>query len=234
MTRVLRPLTLALRGRWRRGLLWTSLLLLLAVAQGLLVLLTVSYESTRAQDQTEAAALEVAAEVKRQVTRAIQDLQPLTWPAIDGLEWGVRADQLLQARRELLRVETRGLQGAVLLLAETRFGPPPFAWVKRSDMGPEIETACAVARRTAAPAFTRSYYVPFEGGTGFGGDGPVRAAAKRRPGRGLSGDHLVAAAVAGGGPGCGVLRALRTLLRRQRRLPSGARRYGAGRGRLRG
>ena len=167
MTRVLRPLTLALRGRWRRGLLWTSLLLLLAVAQGLLVLLTVSYESTRAQDQTEAAALEVAAEVKRQVTRAIQDLQPLTWPAIDGLEWGVRADQLLQARRELLRVETRGLQGAVLLLAETRFGPPPFAWVKRSDMGPEIETACAVARRTAAPAFTRSYYVPFEGGTGL-------------------------------------------------------------------
>ena len=88
MTRVLRPLTLALRGRWRRGLLWTSLLLLLAVAQGLLVLLTVSYESTRAQDQTEAAALEVAAEVKRQVTRAIQDLQPLTWPAIDALEWG--------------------------------------------------------------------------------------------------------------------------------------------------
>ncbi len=65
---------LPLRSRWRRGLLWTSLLL--AVAQGLLVLLTVSYESTRAQDQTEAAALEVAAEVKRQVTRAMQDLQP--------------------------------------------------------------------------------------------------------------------------------------------------------------
>ncbi|MFN9279432.1 MAG: hypothetical protein ACK6DW_06785, partial [Betaproteobacteria bacterium] len=51
---------LPLRGRWRRTVLWASLLLLLAVAQGLLVLLTVSYESSRAQDQAEAMALEAA------------------------------------------------------------------------------------------------------------------------------------------------------------------------------
>jgi two-component system sensor histidine kinase DctS len=157
---------LPLRGRWRRTVLWASLLLLLAVAQGLLVLLTVSYESSRAQDQAEAMALEAAAEVKRQVTRGMQDLQPLTWPAIGSLEWEVRAEQLLASRRELLRLETRSLQGAIERVSETRFGPPPFAWFKRSDMGPEIDTACSVARRTAAPAFTRSYYVPYEGGLG--------------------------------------------------------------------
>lgn len=158
---------LPLRGRWRRTLLWASLLLLLAVAQGLLVLLTVSYEASRAQDQAEAMALEAGAEVKRQVTRGMQDLQPLTSPAISGPEWELRAQQLLQGRRELLRLETRSLQGAIERVSDTPFGPPPFAWFKRSDSGPEIDTACAVARRTAAPAFTRSYYVPFEGGTGL-------------------------------------------------------------------
>ncbi|MEI8265736.1 MAG: ATP-binding protein [Betaproteobacteria bacterium] len=166
MTPVRPRWVLPLRGRWRRTLLWASLLLLLGVAQGLLLLLTVSYESSRAQDQAEAMALEAAAEVKRQVTRGMQDLQPLTWPAIGSLEWEVRAEQLLASRRELLRLETRSLQGAIERVAETRFGPPPFAWFKRSDMGPEIDTACSVARRTAAPAFTRSYYVPFEGGMG--------------------------------------------------------------------
>ena len=48
-------LSLAPRGRWRRALLWA--LLLLAVAQGLLVMLTVSYEASRAQDQAEALVL---------------------------------------------------------------------------------------------------------------------------------------------------------------------------------
>lgn len=31
--------------------------------------------------------MRAAAEFKRQVTRGKQDLQPLTWPAIGGLEW---------------------------------------------------------------------------------------------------------------------------------------------------
>jgi two-component system sensor histidine kinase DctS len=66
----------------------------------------------------------------------------------------------------VLRLETRSLQGAIERVSDTPFGPPPFAWFKRGDIGPEIDTACAVARRTAAPVFTRSYYVPFEGGTG--------------------------------------------------------------------
>lgn len=146
--------------------MWAALLLLLAVVQGLLVMLTVSFESSRAQDEAEAVALEVAGETKRQVTRGIQDLQPLTWPAITSLEWDVRAEQLLQSRRELLRLERRGPGGAVSSLAESRYGPPLFTRLRRSDVEPEIDTACSLARRAAAPAFTRSYYVPFEGGTG--------------------------------------------------------------------
>ena len=159
-------LSLVLRGRWRRTLLWASLLLLLAVAQGLLVMLTVSYEASRAQDQAESVALEAAAEVKRQVTRGIQDLQPLAWPGVDGPPWGQGAERLLQTRREILRVERRAPGGAVTAVADGRFGPPLFTKLRRSDVEPEIETACALARRAAAPVFTRSYFVPLEGGLG--------------------------------------------------------------------
>jgi hypothetical protein len=75
--------------------------------------LTASYEASRAQDQAEAVALELeaAAEVKRQVTRSVQDLQPLTWAGTDGPTWLSHAEQLLQTRRELLRVERRGWDG---------------------------------------------------------------------------------------------------------------------------
>ena len=75
-----------LRGRWRRTLPWAALIPLLAVAQGLLLMLTLSYESSRAQDQAEAVALEAAAEVKRQVTRALQDCQVSSRAGREGFE----------------------------------------------------------------------------------------------------------------------------------------------------
>ena len=159
----------SLRGRWRRTLLWAALLMLLGVAQGLLLMLTLSYEASKAQDQAEAAALEAAAEVKRQVNQGLQDLQTLTWPGVDGppwTAWSLRAEQLLQSRREILRLERREPTGALLSLAEGRYGPPLFTRLRRSDVEPEVDTACSAARRTAAPVFTRSYYVPLEGGLG--------------------------------------------------------------------
>ena len=140
--------------------------MLLAVAQGLLLMLTVSYEDSRAQDEAEAAALEAAAEVKRQVMRGVQDMQPLTWAALDETTWLQRSEQLLQQRREVLRIERRGLSGQLLAWADGRFGPPLFSRLRRSDVEPEVETACSVARRAASPAFTRSYYVPMEDGLG--------------------------------------------------------------------
>ena len=65
--------------RWRRALLWSLLLALLGVAQTLLVALTVSYESTRAQDEAESAAAEAAAEVRHELLGAVQAVQALAW-----------------------------------------------------------------------------------------------------------------------------------------------------------
>ena len=63
--------------RLRRALPWVALLLLLGVAQSLLVLLTVRYETARAQDEAENVAAAVAAELRRELTRAVQTMQAL-------------------------------------------------------------------------------------------------------------------------------------------------------------
>ena len=67
--------------RWRRPVLWGALLVLLLVAQGLLVGLTVKYEANRAQELTEEAANSAAIEVRQMLARETQNLQALMWNA---------------------------------------------------------------------------------------------------------------------------------------------------------
>ena len=57
--------------RWRRRMPWIVMSLLLAVAQGLLIALTISFESNRAQQMADAAASEAAADVRSLLLRAI-------------------------------------------------------------------------------------------------------------------------------------------------------------------
>ena len=59
----------ARRRRWRRALLWGLLIVLLAVAQGLLVFLTLNYEASRAQDRTDAVATGAADEARQAMAR---------------------------------------------------------------------------------------------------------------------------------------------------------------------
>ena len=75
------PDIIARRPRLKRAALWAALFSLLVVAQTLLVALTVRYESARVQDETDNAAAEASAEVRRQLTRVTQALQGLLWDA---------------------------------------------------------------------------------------------------------------------------------------------------------
>ena len=63
--------------RHRRALLWSALVLLLLVAQSLLVGLTVNYEASQAQEDTDGVAVEVAAEVRRDLVGLQQQMQSL-------------------------------------------------------------------------------------------------------------------------------------------------------------
>lgn len=162
------------RWRLRRPGLWGALVLLLLVAQTLLVALTLNYETTRAQEATEAVATEVAAEVRRELTALQQQLHALGAPAdapvptADALAaWRGAALALLRERRALMRIEWRGADAAVAAALDTPYRGPAFALLGRGANDGETVAACAAAARGRAPAFSRSYFVPMPGGHGL-------------------------------------------------------------------
>lgn len=153
--------------RHRRALLWGVLLLLLVVAQSLLVGLTLNYEAARAQEETEAVAVEVAAEVRRQLVVTQQRLQSLAADAADPPRFVQVANDLLRAHRELARLELRDPDLKTSLVVDSPFGPSLFAHIPREQMEIETELACNNARRAVTPALSRSYFVPMSGGLGI-------------------------------------------------------------------
>jgi two-component system, LuxR family, sensor histidine kinase DctS len=160
--------------RVQRALLWGALVALLLVALTLLVSLTISYESVRAQDSVEAVATEAAADVRHELLGMVQSLQALAWAEAPQPAWREGAVNLLRSHPELKRVEWRagvpansgtGLP-AVTDSVETPFGSPLFTQMPRPDLSTEAELACNAARRAASPMFSRSYFVPQPGGKG--------------------------------------------------------------------
>jgi two-component system, LuxR family, sensor histidine kinase DctS len=152
--------------RARRALLWVALVSLLLVAQSLLVRLTINYETVRAQEDVEAAANEAAADIRHELLGAVQSLQALAWGEAPQPAWREGVASLLRQRAELKRVEWRSdiqtVQGAV----DTPFGQRLFVQIPRRELSVEAEVACNAARRSAAPTFSRSYFVPFVSGQG--------------------------------------------------------------------
>jgi len=152
--------------RWRRPLLWSALVALLAVAQALLVMLTVSHESTRAQDMTEAVASDAASDLRRQLTRAMQDLQGLAWAAAAQADWDTRARALVVQMGFVARIERRGVEVELLQAVENPAHGSLYGVLGRSEFAGDIQAACAAALRSASPALSRSYFVPGLGGAG--------------------------------------------------------------------
>ncbi len=157
--------------RTRRALLWGALVALLLVAQTLLVALTINYEASRAQDGTERAAAEAAGELRRELLRQMQQLQVLAFAQQEsntpGPAWRLEAALLLKPRQGLERVEWRDTKLALLDAVDSPVAPALFSQMPRQELGLELELACSEARRTAAPSFSRSYFVPLLGGYGL-------------------------------------------------------------------
>jgi two-component system sensor histidine kinase DctS len=159
--------------RWRRAALWGLLIVLLTVAQALLVFLVLQYEAQRAQDRTDAAAGAVADEARQLFTHSVQALQLLVWTERPGDTlsppgaWLADAGALLRERAEIVRIERRD---AAFRIAEAVRAPAYadlFGPVSREAQSSEAEAACASARRSAAPTYSRSYFAPLPGGQGL-------------------------------------------------------------------
>ena len=153
--------------RVRRALLWATLVALLLVAQTLLVLLTLNYESVRAQERVEELAGQVVAELRRDVQRSVQSLQALVWHEPSLERWRADAGELLRARHDLLRNERRNSGFEIDDAVDSPYRTPIFTQLPRLSMGIEAELACNAARRAGTPMFSRTYFVPQMGGTGL-------------------------------------------------------------------
>ncbi len=154
------------RRRWRRVLLWSLLVGLLAVAQGLLVFLVLQYEAARAQDRADAAAGAVADEARQAMSRSLQGLQLLVWGERSASQWRGDAAELLRARRELVRLERRDAAFDIVDAVQAPHMSSLFESIARLEQSQDAQAACAEARRSGMPAFSRSYYSPLSRGTG--------------------------------------------------------------------
>ena len=153
--------------RRRRALLWGALVALLLVAQTLLVALTINYEAVREQEAAERASSASAADFRRDLLRQMQSLQALAFHTQPDEAWRQEAATLLRPRQGLERVEWRGLDRAVKAALDTPFPPTLFTRMPRSSLTIEADLACNEAERTAAPSFSRTYFVPLPNGQGL-------------------------------------------------------------------
>lgn len=161
------PPAAAPRRRLRRVLLWGLLIALLAVAQALLVFLVLVYEDTRAQDRSDAVAASAAAELRQQLSRGLQTLQILVWSERSAAQWRSDSADLLRSHRELVRIERRDPSFRIVDDVQAPHLGSLFEAIPRVALSLEAEAACGEARRAGSPAFSRSYFVPLQGGGGM-------------------------------------------------------------------
>ncbi|MFY7863232.1 sensor histidine kinase [Roseateles sp.] len=153
--------------RWRRALLWGALVALLLVAQSLLLALTLSYETARAQEKVDDVAGEVAARVRQIAGRDLQGLQGLLWESPQAPRWTADASELQRRTRALLRIEYRDADREVVKSVESTYVTPLFERIAREHMEIETELACQAALRQGSQLYSRSYFIPLAGGEGL-------------------------------------------------------------------
>ncbi len=151
----------------RRIALWALLVVLLAVAQSLLVYLTIRYEAVRGQEQADAAAAGAAADIRQALARHQQSLQALLWNDPPLPQWRAAAAALLHLRREWVRIEWRDPHLRIVEAVDSPFQAPVFTQIARADIDLEGQVACGTAERLAMPTYSRSYFVPGAGGLGM-------------------------------------------------------------------
>jgi two-component system, LuxR family, sensor histidine kinase DctS len=152
--------------RWRRPLLWGALVVLLGVAQSLLLVLSLQYESARAQDDVDSLAAEAAVALRRDLLVTLQQMQMLMWAEPSLVHWRDGAGEMLGRRREVLRIERRDEALRIVEAVDSPLAPRLFSRMARESLDIDTAAACRSARRSAAPAFSRSYFVPLPDGHG--------------------------------------------------------------------
>lgn len=151
--------------RKSRGLLWTLLMLLVGGLLVLLIWLAGRYETSATQERLEAYTADLATQIRQGMSRNLRSLQALQ-PNQDP-PWLVQAHELLQQRRELLRIEWRDAELNVQLSSNSPYRPPAFEVFERSLSASDVSLACRAAQLYNSPAYANSYFVPQSDGMGL-------------------------------------------------------------------
>ena len=151
-----------LRSRW---LLWSLLIGLLAGLMGLLAFLTDRYEASNVQGRLEAEVTGLAGDIRNGLNRNLRALQTL--PGDRPTQWQLQSTDLMQQRREMVRIEWRDAQMRVRLAQDTTARPGVFSQIPRSQSQADVSLACGAAQRFNNPVFSSSYFLPQTDGRGL-------------------------------------------------------------------
>ena len=165
------PRTSALKCAWRYPRRWWLvgflLLVVLAGLLGVLVFLAREYERAREQDGLLRDVEALANDMRSELTRNTQMLQLLNTADADSAVWTKRAEGLLQGHRELVRLEWRNPDMALLVVSNSPYLSNVFQTLPRDQALPDIRRACDAATRISGPSFSSNYFWPVSGGRGL-------------------------------------------------------------------
>ena len=150
-------------GRWW---LWSALCVLLLLLLGALVFLARAYEDSRLTTELERTASELVAEIKADLNRNALAFSALNQSHPDEAGWLRGSSALLLENREVLRAEWRDPELQVRLAQVSPFLPFLFETLPRAQVQPDVQQACANARRYNGPAYSTSYFMPLQQGLG--------------------------------------------------------------------
>ncbi len=151
----------------RRWVLWGALVTLVAALLVTLVWLAGRYEAGVLQDRIERDAVDVAADIRGGLMRNTQALQGL--PHLDLAQpeaWSLRANAMLRAHRELLRIEWRDASMQVRAFADSDLRARIFDADAQTLLRPGVQDTCRRARDLRGPAYVPSEFLMQQPGHG--------------------------------------------------------------------
>ena len=152
---------------WRRWSLWTLLVVLVASMLVTMVWLAGRYEASQVQDKLEQDTASAAIEIRAAMARNLQDMQALYAGEVTQAIWHVRAAEMLQVRRELVRIEWRDANMEIIAHAETPYRGEYWTEDMRQESESLVQASCSNARRTNSVSYSSSYFQMMEDGQGM-------------------------------------------------------------------
>jgi two-component system sensor histidine kinase DctS len=164
---LLQRLSLIWSLRDRRLSLWVALVGLVAAVLITLVWLAGRYETSQVQATLERDTADAVNDIRSGFMRDVQALQALQASHNSMEAWSAETSRLMREHRDWLRVEWRDAHMQLRAHVDSPLRAPSFVRTPRSNVLNEVTPACQRARRSNAPAYSSSYFVPQADGIGY-------------------------------------------------------------------